>query len=117
MQETTQQLDRLVKALPAFLESNSHQGIILGQGTRTDTRYQMTTGEDVQRGQGLCQRDGSAYHRQRHRRHERHMTRLGEDGGQRRDTIEPGTGEGEMIVCTQGGEAKPLGRLSIVNQS
>jgi hypothetical protein len=44
------------------------------------------------------------------------MTCLGEDGGQRRETIEPGTSGDEMIVGAQGGEAKSLGRLSIVNQ-
>src|SRR5436309_12157473 len=104
MQKTTQQLDRLVKALPTFLEGNSNQSIVLGQGTRTDTRDQTATGEDVKGGQGLCQWDGSSYHRQRHRGHERHATRLGEDGGQRRDTIEPGMGEGEMIVGAQSGE-------------
>src|SRR6266566_5378703 len=117
LQETAQELDRLVKALPTFLEGNAHQGVILGQGTRTDTGDQTATGENVKGGQGLCQRDGSAYHRQRHRRHERHVTCPGEDGGQRRDTIEPGTGEGEMIVGAQGGEAKQLRRLSIVNQA
>src|SRR2546427_1037348 len=52
-------------------------------------------------------------------RHARLLSRKGFEwyGGQRRDTIEPGTGEGEMIVGAQGGEAKLLRRLSIVNQA
>ena len=62
MQETAQQLDRLIKALPAFFEGNGRQGIVLGRGTRTDPCDQMPTGEDVKGGQGLCQWDGPAYH-------------------------------------------------------
>ena len=58
MQKTTQQLDRLVKALPTFLEGNAHQGVILEGGTRTDTGDQSAAGEDVKGGQGLASGTG-----------------------------------------------------------
>src|SRR6266700_1325843 len=62
-QQTTQQLNRLLKSLPTLFKGNSRQGIVASRRPRTDANDEASTRQDIECSQCLCQRCGTPHHR------------------------------------------------------
>src|ERR1700687_2004303 len=115
-QQTTQQLNRLLKSLPTLFEGNSRQGIVASRRPRTDANDEASPRQDIDCGQCLGQRGGTSHHRKGSSRHQADPVRTGEDGCQCYEAIQERTRVDQMVVGTQGRETKTFRCLGRTHQ-
>ena len=114
--EGAQGADRLVETGPTLLEVDVDALVVLLGGARTDRDDQPATGQTVDGGQGLGQRDRSANDREGHGRGQRHGSRVFDHRGQRGGPVEPRHREHQVIVHRQGTEAEARRGVGVLSE-
>ena len=109
-------LDRLVEAGPAFTEVETHGLMVPLLGTRPDRDDGAPTREPVDCPDGLGQLHRPTHDWQRHRCHQRHAVRVGNDRGQCCEAIQPWHRIHHVIVRSQSRESEAICCFRIFDQ-
>jgi hypothetical protein len=97
-EQCSQQGECLIEALPALLERDAENPVVTFGGAWAQGGDQAPSGEDVDRGQRLGQRNRAAKDGERDRRCQRQLARAFDHARERCQPVEPGCLEDEMVV-------------------
>ena len=101
VEQRAQHGQRLVQALPAFLEGDAEGVVVARRRARADGGDEAPTRDQVDRGERLRERHGTAQDGERHRRRECHVARSLDHARERGRPVEPRCLEDEVVVRAQ----------------